>query len=250
MIVKNDKEIAGLMEIGQICGTVLLEMIAKAEPGMTTAQLDSIAGQLFAKYGAESAPYGVYKFPGYTCISVNEEVAHGIPGKRILQPGDLVNIDVSASKNGFFGDTAMSIVLDPADKVAERLIAAAIEARANSIKQAVAGNYLNQIGKATEMTAKKHGFKTIRNLCGHGVGRGLHEEPDCINTYYEPRDKRKMTKGIVLAIEPFISERETMVIEDGKDEWCLRTPKSTRVAQCEHTVIVTDEEPIITTLVK
>ena len=247
MIVTNQKEIDGLRRIGSIVGQTLQQMMEQAQPGMTTKELDEIGGQILKKHGAESAPKTVYDFPGYTCISVNDVIAHGIPGDTVLQPGDTVNIDVSASLGGFFGDTAATKLLDPVPKKIKKLSQCSQLALAKAMKVAIAGRRINLIGRVVQETAKQAGFLTIKNLCGHGVGRGLHEDPEMIPNYYDRRDKRTLAKGVVIAIEPFIAEREEVVYEE-KDGWTLRTPRHTRAIQFEHTIMVTENEPLILTL--
>lgn len=247
MIIESQEQLNKLKEIGKICAEVRETMIEAAKPGITTKELDEIAGNLFRKYGAVSGPIGVYDFPGETCISVNDEIAHGIPGNRILMPGDLVNIDVSASLDGVFADTARSFFIEKGDKAGEHILKTCHKALENAINAAVAGRRINVIGKAIEATARKSGCKLIKNLCGHGVGNTLHDDPEMINNYYDPLDRRKLVKGWVLALEPFIAEKEEYVIEDEKDGWTLHTPMHTRAAQCEHTIVVTENKPIIIT---
>ena len=249
MIIKTDEDLQKLKKIGGIVAITLQTMVKRVEIGMTTKELDEIGAEVLNSYGAISAPMGVYDFPGYNCISINGEIAHGIPQDRKIMPGDMVNIDVSASLDGYFGDNGVTVLMAPQGRVGKKLLKASKEALANSIRVAVAGRYLNRIGKATEDTAEKHGFYTIRNLCGHGIGRTLHDEPDMINNYYDPRDKRILEKGMVLAIETFISERENRVYQDRDDGWTLRTPHHTRAAQFEHTIVVTEGKPIILTVV-
>lgn len=247
MIIETKEQLIKLQEIGKICAEVRETMIEAAKPGITTRELDDLAGQLFRKYGAVSAPISVYNFPGETCISVNDEIAHGIPGNRILMPGDMVNIDVSASLDGVFADTARSFFIGEGDKAGQHILKTCHKALENAINAAVAGRRINVIGKAVEATARKAGCKLIRNLCGHGVGNTIHDDPEMINNYYDPLDRRKLQKGLVLALEPFIAEKEEYVIEDENDGWTLHTPMHTRAAQCEHTIVVTEGKPIIIT---
>jgi methionyl aminopeptidase len=237
-----------LQKIGRICAITLREMQEATRPGMTTKELDELGGKILARYGATSAPMAVYDFPGYTCISINNEIAHGIPGDRIIKPGDMVNIDVSAELDGYFGDNGASFLIGTGDKMGQRLLKASKEALANAITAAVAGKPLNRIGHAIENTAHRHGLKLIRNLCGHGVGHTLHDDPEMIDNYYDPNDKRMLQKGLVIAIEPFISEQENMVLQSKRDGWTLFTPHGTRAAQFEHTIVVTEKRPIILTL--
>ncbi len=247
MIVKNDKELVGLKEIGRICALTLKIMGEAVKEGITTAELDEIGRQVLASYGASSAPISCYKFPGHTCISVNEEVAHGIPGAKVLKKGDSVNIDVSAHKNGFFADTAATFLIEPAKDSRRKLLACARRCLDRALEVAVAGNPLNALGLVVEKEAHKSGFKTIKNLCGHGVGRSLHEEPDSIFNYYEKKDKRIMVPGIVLAVEPFVSQGDEYVEEQG-DGWTLKTPNHSFTAQYEHTIVVTENKPLIITV--
>ncbi|MCL1874233.1 MAG: type I methionyl aminopeptidase [Clostridiales bacterium] len=247
MIIRNDRELQKMQEIGRIVALTLQEMANSLCPGLTTGELDLLGAKVLADQGAKSAPIAVYNFPGHTCISVNEEVAHGIPGPRILRPGDQVNIDVSASKNGFFADTAATFLLAPVKNQRRRLVEAAQLALEKALAAARSGNRLNLLGLAVEKLAHKHGYKTIRNLCGHGVGRTLHEDPETIYNYYEKKDKRILEAGMTLAVETFVAEAEDHVLED-RDGWTLKTPHKTFTAQFEHTIMVRDGEPLILTL--
>lgn len=246
MIAKTEVDFNGLKEIGRICGMIRDELVRHTKPGITTKELDEIAGELFEKEGAISAPKGEYDFPGYTCISVNEEVAHGIPGSRVIQEGDIVNIDVSGSKNGYFADTGISIVVGNGDEVLTRLCEVAKLAFEEGLKKAKPGSRKSALGKAVVKTARNHGFTVIANLTGHGIGRTIHEEPSYIYNYYEPSDDELLKDGMVIAFEPFISTDEEEVFEKG-DGWTYITEKSF-VAQYEHTMILTKNGPIITTL--
>lgn len=246
MIVKNNEEIEALKKIGRIVAEVREAMKAAAVPGITTKELDELGGRLITERGAVSAPIDQYEFPGYTCISVNHEVAHGIPGSRVIQDGDLVNIDVSASFGGYFADTGISFVVGTADEKKQLLCDVAKSAFDRAMTKVKAGSSLNQIGKAVEREAKDNGLKVIKNLTGHGIGTSLHEEPQHILNYYDAWDKTLMKEGMVLAVEPFISENAEHIIELG-DGWTFVTPDKSLVAQIEHTIIVTKGEPIILT---
>ena len=246
MIVKNDEEIAGLKDIGKVVALIRDELIARTKPGVTTKELDDYAGELFEKHGAISGPKGEYDFPGFTCISVNEEVAHGIPGNRVIQDGDLVNIDVSGSKNGYFADTGLSIVVGEGNEKLQHLCDTAQKAFEDGLKKIKAGAKLSIIGKVVNRTADQNGYTVIKNLTGHGVGRALHEKPDHILNYFDPWDTQLLKEGMVLAFEPFISTGSEEVVELG-DGWTYVTPDKSLVAQCEHTLIVTKGEPIILT---
>lgn len=246
MIVKNEEDLQGLKEIGKIVGTIRDEMIKKTVPGVTTKELDDFAGELFKQYGAVSAPIAEYDFPGFTCISVNEEVAHGIPGSRIIKEGDLVNIDVSGSKNGYYADTGLSFVVGNGDPILFKICEAAKKAFEAGLTKFKIGSRKNAIGKVVYQTARQNGLTVIKNLTGHGVGRSLHEAPDHILNYYDAWDKELLQEGMVIAFEPFIStgSEEVYQLDDG---WTFVTVEKSFVAQIEHTVIVTKEGPVIIT---
>ena len=246
MTIETDQDLAQLRAIGKIVATVLKTMKAKAEPGMTTLELDLIGKELLDKYEANSAPKVTYGFPGYTCISINEEAAHGVPSRRVIQPGDIVNIDVSAEKNGYFADTGGTFVIPPSNALKDRLIHSTQIALNQACGYISANKRLNGIGKTIESVAKKKGFKIIKNLCGHGVGKGLHEEPREIAGYYIPQDKRTLKEGMVIAVEPFLSTKSQFVSELS-DGWTLAAQANNLSAQFEHTMVVTKNKPIILT---
>ncbi|EKN70047.1 methionine aminopeptidase [Neobacillus bataviensis LMG 21833] len=246
MIAKTEEDFNGLKEIGKICASIRDELVRRTKPGITTKELDDLAGELFEKAGAASAPKGEYNFPGYSCISVNEEVAHGIPSDRVIQEGDLVNIDVSGSKNGYFADTGISIVVGKGDEILTKICEVAKEAFETGLKKANPGSRISGMGKVVHQTAKKHGLTVIMNLTGHGIGRTIHEAPSYIYNYNETSDNGLLKEGMVIAFEPFISTMEEEVFQPEGDEWTFVTEKSF-VAQYEHTLIVTKNGPIILT---
>lgn len=247
MIVKTDEELQALKEIGYICAKVRDTMQEATKPGITTKELDNIAKELFEEHGAISAPIHDEKFPGQTCISVNEEVAHGIPGKRVIREGDLVNIDVSALKNGYYADTGISFVVGEADNpLKQKVCDVALEAFDAAMAKVKPGTKLSNIGKAVHATARKNDLTVIKNLTGHGVGQSLHEVPSHVMNYYDPKDKTLLKEGVVIAVEPFISSKATFVTE-GKNDWAFETKDKSFVAQIEHTVIVTKDGPMLTT---
>lgn len=246
MIIQTPEELQGLKKISRIVAEIRDTMKASAKPGMTTKELDEIGAKLFEEKGAVSAPIAEYDFPGHTCISVNEEVAHGIPGSRILQEGDLVNIDVSGKCDGFYADTGISFVLGEADAEKQKLIDVAQQAFDRAMLKVKAGAKLNQIGKAVEREAKSNGLTVIMNLTGHGVGRSLHEAPQHILNYYDAWEPTILKEGMVLAVEPFISQKAESIMELG-DGWTFVTLDRSLVAQVEHTIVVTKDKPLILT---
>jgi len=247
VIAKTEEDFKGLKEAGKIMGIIRDEMVAKTKPGITTKELDDFGGELFEKHDAISGPKGEYDFPGFTCISVNDEVAHGIPGNRVIQEGDLVNIDVSGSKNGYFADTGLSFVVGEGDPVLSKLCEVAKKTFEAGLTKFKVGGKKNAIGKVVFQTARQNGFTVIKNLTGHGVGLALHEAPDHILNYYDAWDKELLIEGMVIAFEPFVSTGSEEVYQKG-DGWTYATEEKSFVAQIEHTVIVTKEGPMIITL--
>ena len=247
MSINTEKDLEGLRKVGRIVARCLQLMQSKLEPGMTTAELDAIGGQFLAVHGARSAPQLTYNFPGFTCISVNEEAAHGIPGPKVLQAGDLVNIDVSAELDGYFADTGGSAIIPPESKLHLQICAAAKQALENAMLEARAGARLNRIGHAIETEALRNGFTVIENLGSHGVGRALHEEPGFIPGFYDKSDRRILKENQVITIEPFVSSGAREVFENG-DGWTLVTNPGVFTAQYEHTLVITKGKPLIMTL--
>jgi methionyl aminopeptidase len=246
MTIESEDDVVALKRIGRIVSYVLQQMLAAAQPGMTTRELDSVGENLLEKHGARSAPRLTYGFPGSTCISINEEAAHGVPGDRVIRPGDVLNVDVSAELGGYFADTGGTTIVPPTTPQKTRLCHAARTALELAIKQARAGRAINGIGAAIARTAKTYGFRVIENLASHGVGRALHEAPGHIPGYFDPTDKRVLTDGLVITIEPFLSTKSRVATE-APDGWTLVGAQGNLSAQYEHTMIITRGEPIIVT---
>lgn len=247
MSIQNENDLIALRKIGRIVAQCLQYMGSKLEPGITTLELDQL-GQLFLeKHGARSAPKLVYNFPGSTCISVNEEAAHGIPGARVFAAGDLVNIDVSAELDGYFADTGGSFIIPPESVLKRNLCLVTKRALDMALRSVKAGQPLNVIGRAIEREAHKNNLTVIENLGSHGVGRALHEEPDFIPGYYDPEDRRILKENQVITIEPFLSTGAREVFDTG-DGWTLATAKRFFTAQYEHTLVITKNKPLIMTL--
>lgn len=245
MSIESPADLAALRVIGAIVGQTLDAVLRAVRPGITTAELDAYAARLLAEAGARSAPRITYDFPGAVCISVNEEVAHGIPGPRKVRPGDVVNIDVSAEKGGYFADTGGTVLVRPFKPRLRKLIRAARQARSAGMRAARAGATVGSVGKAIEQAARRAGFGVIRNLGSHGVGRALHEEPE-IPGYDEPLATRRLRKGEVITIEPFVTTRPGYV-DEADDGWTLLNARGSRTAQFEHTIVVTNGAPLVLT---
>ncbi len=246
MTIENEEDMRKLRAIGRIVFETMMLMSKKMEIGMTTAELDLIGRDNLEKYGALSAPMVTYEFPGYTCISINEEAAHGIPSDRKIEAGDVVNIDVSAELDGYFGDTGGTFLVPPVDPKLEYLCQSTRKALRKAMQAAKAGAKLNLIGQAIEKTARQTGFVTIKDLGSHGIGHGLHEEPHFIPNFYDKSDTRVLKEGQVITIEPFLSTgaQQTVTEDDG---WTLTTGKGNYSAQYEYTMVITKGKPIVLT---
>lgn len=247
MSITTESELTGMQKISEVVGTTLRAMREYAKVGMSTKELDEYGGELLRAYGAKSAPYETYGFPGYTCISVNKEAAHGIPSNKIvLQEGDLINIDVSAELDGFWSDNGGSFILGKDIHNHQPLVDASKNILRKAINNIKSGVKISEIGYLIETEAKKSGFKVIKNLAGHGVGKSLHEEPENILNYRVKSNKERFRKNTTVAVETFISTNSTVAVELN-DGWTLVGNKGGYVTQHEHTILVTDNHPVILT---
>ena len=247
MSISSEEELAGMQKVSEAVACTLREMRNYAQPGMTTKQIDNYGASVLADFGAKSAPLLTYRFPGCTCISVNNEVCHGIPTDHtLLREGDLVNIDVSAELNGFWSDNGGSFVLGEDVHHHQKLIDASKEILHKAIFNIRGGVRISDIGHLIETEAKKRGYKVIKNLAGHGIGRSLHEEPSDIANYKDRYNLTRFKRNSVVAIETFISTSSTYA-ETLKDGWTMVGNRGGYVAQHEHTIVVTDGKPIVLT---
>lgn len=247
MTITKELEWIGMQKASEAVAYALKEMTKYAQPGMTTKELDNYGAKILSDFGANSAPYLTYGFPGYTCISINNEFCHGIPSDtRILKEGDLVNIDVSAELNGFWADNGGSFVLGEDINQHQKLVDASKFILKKAIANIKGGVRISDIGQLIENEAKKRGFKVIRNLGGHGIGKSLHEQPDDLLNYKDRFDQRRFQKNSVVAIETFISTTSTYA-DTLNDRWTMIGNKGGYMAQHEHTIVVTAGSPIILT---
>ena len=246
MSIQSQAELKKLQAIGRIVGLTLEEMRAAVRPGITTAELDRIGAAVLTKHGAESSPPKVYGFPGTACISVNEEAIHGIPGSRALLEGDLVTLDVTAEKDGFVADAAVTVKVGKVSAIAEALVRCAESAFRQALKVARAGERVHEIGRAVEREVRRCGFSVLRDYCGHGVGRAIHEEPTVPN-FYDPRYRARLRKGLVITIEPIISAGNGKA-KVQSDKWTVRTTDGTLSAHYEHSMVITDGQPLLLTV--
>lgn len=246
MTVEHDDDLEGLRRASRAVADARDAMLAAVAPGITTGDLDAIGRDTLRAHGARSAPQEAYRFPGWTCISVNDEAAHGIPSlRRHLHEGDLVNVDVSAVVDGYWSDTGASAPVGQVSDEATRLLEATRLAQADAMAVARAGRPIRHIGRAVERRARRHGFTVVANLCGHGVGRFIHEPPS-VSSVEDRSDRTVLWEGLVLAVEPFLSTGADLVHESA-DGWTLRTPDGSRTAQFEHTIVVTGGAPLVLT---
>lgn len=247
MIIATEADLAGMKKASEAVALTLKEMRAYARVGISTKELDDFGGRLLEKFGAKSAPFETYKFPGYTCISINNEVCHGVPSaNRIIREGDLLNIDVSAELDGFWSDNGGSFIVGQDVHQQINLVNASREILKKAISSIKGGVKIGEIGGLIENEAKKNGYKVIKNLGGHGIGRALHERPDGILNYRDRLDQRRFRKDSVVAIETFITTDSSWAVE-AADGFTLAGDKGGFSVQHEHTIVVTDGLPIILT---
>jgi methionyl aminopeptidase len=247
MTIGSEEELEKLKAAGRVVARTLKAMGEALEPGITTRELDQIGRRLLEAEGARSAPELTYNFPGATCISVGPDVAHGIPDDRKVQAGDLINIDVSAELDGFFGDTGASFAVPPVAPRVERLCRDGRRALWSGIRAVRPGASLNAPGQQIEAFARKNGYSLVKNLASHGVGASLHEEPTEIATWTDRSERRRITEGLVFTLEPFLSLGADWVEETG-DGWTLRPPGGEPTVQYEHTLVATRNGPVVVTL--
>ncbi|MCK5832262.1 type I methionyl aminopeptidase [bacterium] len=249
---KSAKEIELMRRSGMVVAETIYALCKNSRIGITTEELNQVAGDTIASYGAKSAflgyrTAGVKKgFPGIVCISVNEEVVHGIPGKRVIEDGDLISFDVGVELDGFMGDAAGSIIVGTPKREAKRLLEVTLQSLHNGIERAVVGNRIKDIGRAVQLTAESAGFGVVRDLVGHGIGRKLHEDPQVPNYVYRGFSP-KIISGMAIAIEPMISAGDWDVRELN-DDWTIVTADGSLSAHFEHTIAITDNGPTILTL--
>jgi len=247
MSITKEADLVGMKSVSDAVASTLKAMRNYAAPGMSTKELDNYGAKVLAEFGARSAPYLTYGFPGWTCISVNNEVCHGIPSEHtMLMNGDLVNIDVSAELDGYWSDNGGSFVLGEDVNRHQKLVDTSKQILHKAIHSIKGGVRISDIGHLIETEARKRGYKVIRNLTGHGIGRGLHEEPGEIANYRDPFNRTRFRKNSVVAIETFISTASSYA-ETLDDGWVMVGNAGGYVAQHEHTIVVTDGDPMILT---
>jgi len=245
MSIQDERELAYLKAAGRVVRQVLDAMKAEVRPGVSTQYLDDIGARVMQEQGAHSAPRKVYKFPGATCISLNDEAVHGVPGERTLRNGDLVKLDVTVEKDGYMADAAVTVPVGEVSGQAEQLMSCAERAFHNAMRVARSGFRVFEIGKIVEREVRKSGFSVIRELGGHGIGRTIHEQPHVPN-YPDPQARQILTEGLVITVEPIICGGSGRVFT-AKDGWTLCTGDHSLSAHFEHTLVITSGAPILLT---
>ena len=245
MSVDTPEELDGLKRAGRAVSATLREVARRVRPGVTTAELDAVAAQVFARHGARSAPALVYGFPGAICISVDDEAVHGIPGPRRLRAGELVKLDVTAELDGFYADAAISVPVGRVAPRVARLAAAAQAALRRGLHAARAGAPLNAIGAAVQDEAERRACAVLGELTGHGIGRTIHEAPTVPNIYVPALDE-PLREGMVITIEPILG-LGSVDVRAGGDGWTILTADGAPSAHAEHTLVVSGGEPLVLT---
>lgn len=245
IVLKSEDELRAMREAGRLVAKTHAVVQSAIRPGITTASLDALAEEYIRDHGALSAFKGYNGYPSNICVSINEEVVHGIPGSRTLKEGDIVSIDIGAVVNGFYGDMARTYPVGEVSAEAEQLIAVTKKALAKGVAAAVAGNRLSDIGHAVQSYVEAHNLSVVRDFVGHGIGRSMHEAPQIPN-FGRPGRGPRLKPGMVLAIEPMVNIGgwEVIVLSDN---WTVVTADGSLSAHFEDTVAVTEKGPLILT---
>ncbi len=243
--LKNHADIEGIREASLILTETLRELMRIVREGITTRELDRVAQSCIERRGAKPAFLGYLEFPASVCISINEEVIHGIPGKRKLKSGDIISLDLGVNLNGYFSDAAVTVGVGPVSPARERLLRITRECLEHGIAQAVAGNRISDISRAVQDHARANSLEIVRQFCGHGVGFSQHEDPQIPN-YVSSGPNPRLKAGMVLAIEPMINTGtwEVKILEDG---WTVVTADNQDSAHFEHTIAVMDDHAEVLT---
>jgi methionyl aminopeptidase len=246
MSVDSPAQLRGLRRAGRVVAEALRVLESAVAPGVSTAELDRLAAATFARRGARSGPILTYDYPGSVCISVDDEVVHGVPGRRIVRAGELLTLDVAAELDGYHADAAITVAVGRVDGRRRRLMSATRAALAAGIRAAQPGRTLRDVGAAIEREARRCGFNVLRELTGHGIGHAMHEEPTVFN-WASPAARTRLSAGLVFTIEPMLTAgRPRIVLE--RDGWTIRTADRAPSAHEEHTIMVSDAgRPVILT---
>jgi methionyl aminopeptidase len=245
MSIKHPRDLEGLTAIGRIVGRVLAHLSQLVRPGVSTDELDRVCEQMLKAENARATPRNVYRYPRHLMVSINDEAVHGLPGARVIKPGDLVSLDLTADRDGYVADAAVTVVVEGANATRRKLAACAQAAFEAGLAEARPGVSVRRIGRAVEAEVERQGFSVIRELTGHGVGRTIHEAPTVPN-FDDPSANTILTEGLVLTIEPIICTG-TGRVYTAADQWTLKTQDRSPAAHFEHTIVVREEGPLILT---
>ena len=245
MSIEEQADLDGLRAAGRVVAEAIRAMRERVLAGVSTGELDRVGAGVFAEAGARSAPQLAYGFPGVNCISVNDEAVHGIPGSRRLRDGDLVKLDVTAELDGYYADACVTVPVGEVAPAHLDLLAASEDALRQALAVARAGTPINAIGRTVESVVAGRGYSVCRELSGHGIGREIHEWPDVPN-FEAPGLTEPLTEGLVITIEPIIAAGAGEVVE-ADDGWTYKTADGSCSAHFEHTLVITDDEPIVLT---
>ena len=243
IICKSPSEIEILKKSNRIVALILNELQSHIQPGVTTLELDQLAEELIKQYQSLPAFKGYRDYPASICVSVNEEIVHGIPRERKFQKGDIVSLDLGVKLDGFYGDAAVTVPVGEIDAQSQNLLRVTEEALYKGIKKARSGNRLSDISHAIQTWVEKHGFSVVRDFVGHGIGKSLHEEPQIPN-FGRPNFGPRLREGMVLALEPMVNvgSHEVIILNDG---WTAITADGSRSAHFEHSIAVTNDGPLV-----
>ncbi|GAA1759646.1 type I methionyl aminopeptidase [Luedemannella helvata] len=251
--LKSAAEIAAMREAGRVVARALAAVAAAARPGVRLIELDELAAAVIAEAGAKPSFLGYHPawaptpYPGVVCLSVNDQIVHGIPTRRALVEGDLLSIDCGAHVDGYHGDAAVTVPIGTIDDASAHLAATAEEALAAGIAAARPGNRIGDISRAIQQLVESHGYGLPAGMGGHGIGTAMHEEPDVPNTG-RPGRGRPLVEGLVIAIEPMLMAGGGRRCATADDGWTIVTVDGSRAAHAEHTVAITADGPVILTV--
>jgi methionyl aminopeptidase len=246
IILKTERDLEAMRPACLVAGQVLDEVATFIRPGVTTKQIDDFAEEVIKKHGAKSAFLGYRKYPCHVCISVNDEVVHGLANNRRLDFGDIVSLDVGVRYNGFIGDTAKTVPVGGCGVAAQRLLDVTEQSLYEGIAQALPGNRVVDISRSIQRYVEGHGYSIVREFVGHGVGKSVHEEPQVPNFVEPGKNSPKLRPGMTIAIEPMVNagRADVKILRDG---WTVVTVDSQLSAHFEHTVLITEDQPEILT---
>jgi methionyl aminopeptidase len=245
MSVDTPEQLEGLRDAGRVVAATIAALRAAVAPGVSTGELDALAAETFAAAGARSGPILTYRYPGSVCLSIGDEVVHGVPGARRLRDGELITLDVAAELDGYHADAATTVAAGAPAPRAERLVAAARAALQAGIRAAQPGATLRDVGAAVERVTRTRGFAVVRELTGHGIGRKMHERPTVYN-WAAPDAGLRLKEGMVFTIEPMIVAGDPAIGLD-RDGWTVRTLDGALSAHEEHTIMVSEGGPVVLT---